>query len=149
MALNKAIRGLTIEIGGDTTKLSKAIGGIDSQLNGTQAKLKDVNKLLKMDPSNVTLLTQKQKDLESAISSTSDRLKALKSVQTDSLSPDAYDALQREIIERTGQGFHIGHYPYRNMGCRLTDTAFGSYQFPEDAGPVAQDARQGTGPAQD
>lgn len=99
MALNKAIRGITIEIGGDTTKLSKAIGGIDSQLNNTQSKLKDVNKLLKMDPSNVTMLTQKQKDLKDAIDSTSDRLKTLKSVQTDSLSPDAYDALQREIVE--------------------------------------------------
>ena len=99
MALNKAIRGITIEIGGDTTKLSKAIGGIDSQLNSTQSKLKDVNKLLKMDPSNITLLTQKLKDLKEAIDSTKDRLKTLKSVQTDSLSPDAYDALQREIIE--------------------------------------------------
>ena len=115
MALNKAIRGITIEIGGDTTKLSKAIGGIDSQLNSTQSKLKDVNKLLKMDPSNVTLLTQKQKDLKDAIDSTKDRLKTLKSVQTDSLSPDAYDALQREIIE-TEQKLDSLKQDYKDFG---------------------------------
>lgn len=115
MALNKAIRGITIEIGGDTTKLSKAIGGIDSQLNSTQSKLKDVNKLLKMDPSNVTLLTQKHKDLKDAIDSTKDRLKTLKSVQTDSLSPDAYDALQREIIE-TEQKLDSLKQDYKDFG---------------------------------
>ena len=111
----KKVRGLTIEIGGDTTGLSKAIGGIDSQLKNTQIKLKDVNKLLKMDPSNVTLLTQKQKDLESAISSTSDRLEKLKSVQTDSLSPEAYDVLQREIIE-TEQNLENLQNQYKEFG---------------------------------
>ena len=115
MALNKAIRGITIEIGGDTTKLSKALGGIDSELKGTQSKLTEVNKLLKMDPSNITLLTQKQKDLKDAIDSTKDRLKTLKSVQTDSLSPEAYDALQREIAE-TEQSLDKLKQEYKNFG---------------------------------
>ena len=98
MATNKTIAGLTIEIGADTTKLGDALKGIDNSLRTTKAALSDVNKLLKMDPSNITLLTEKQKDLKSAIDATKDRLKTLKSVQTDSLSPEAYDALQREII---------------------------------------------------
>ena len=115
MALNKAIRGITIEIGGDTTKLSTALGKVDSNLKSTQSKLSDVNKLLKMDPSNVTLLTQKQKDLKSAIDDTSDRLKTLKSVSTESLSPEAYDALQREIIE-TEQKLQNLTDEYKNFG---------------------------------
>lgn len=93
------IAGITIEIGGDTKKLQTALKGVDSQLKTTQSKLKDVNKLLKLDPGNTQLLTQKQKLLKEAIGKTSDRLKTLKSVQKDSLKPDEWDALQREIVE--------------------------------------------------
>lgn len=96
---SKRIQGITIEIGGDTTELQKALKGIDSQLKSTQSALQDVNKLLKLDPGNVELLTQKQKNLRSAIDETKERLKTLKSVQTDALKPEEYDALQREIIE--------------------------------------------------
>ena len=47
------IQGITVEIGGDTTKLSKALEGVNKSIKGTQSGLKDVNKLLKLDPSNV------------------------------------------------------------------------------------------------
>ena len=53
------IKGITIEIGGDTTKLNKALKDVDSSLKNTQGQLKDVNKLLKLDPANVELLKQK------------------------------------------------------------------------------------------
>ena len=94
------IAGLTIEIGGDTTKLQKSLKNVDSQLKKTQDNLKDINKLLKLDPSNVELLRQKQKNLESAISLTKDRLEELKTAQSQYAKGSAeYDAVQREIVE--------------------------------------------------
>ena len=47
---------MTVEIGGDTTGLSKALSGVNKEIKNTQAQLKDVNKLLKLDPTNTTLL---------------------------------------------------------------------------------------------
>ena len=55
------IKGITVEIGGDTTKLSKALEGVNKDIKGTQTQLKDVQKLLKLDPGNTDLLAQKQK----------------------------------------------------------------------------------------
>lgn len=55
------IKGITIEIGGDTTKLDKSLKDVDSTIRQTQSSLKDVNKLLKLDPKNTELLTQKQR----------------------------------------------------------------------------------------
>jgi len=141
LALNKAIKGITIEIGGDTTKLSTALGKVDSNLKSTQAKLTDVNKLLKMDPSNVTLLTQKQKDLKSAIDDTSDRLKTLKSVSTDSLSPEAYDALQREIIE-TEQKLQNLTDEYKNFGSAGTQVLKEAGEKMQEVGQKISDVGQ-------
>ena len=55
------IKGITVEIGGDTTGLDKALKGVQSTLRTTQTSLRDVNKLLKLDPSNTELLSQKQR----------------------------------------------------------------------------------------
>jgi len=97
------IAGLTIEIGGDTTKLQTALKGVDKELNKTQSTLKDVNKLLKLDPGNVELLTQKQKGLKDAIDQTKTRLDRLKKAQEGVKEGSAeWDALQREIIETEG-----------------------------------------------
>lgn len=101
------IKGITIEIGGDTTGLDKALKSVNSSITHTQSALKDVNKLLKLDPSNTELLTQKQKLLKDAISSTKEKLDALKQAQAQAkeqlengdLGQDKYEALQREIIE--------------------------------------------------
>ena len=54
------IKGITVEIGGDTTGLDKALKGVNSTIKTTQSSLKDVNKLLKLDPANTNLVTQKQ-----------------------------------------------------------------------------------------
>lgn len=54
------IKGITVEIGGDTTKLSKALEGVNKNIKNTQTQLKDVEKLLKLDPTNTELLSQKQ-----------------------------------------------------------------------------------------
>ena len=53
------IKGITVEIGGDTTKLSKALEGVNKNIKTTQTQLKDVEKLLKLDPTNTELLSQK------------------------------------------------------------------------------------------
>ena len=96
---SKRIAGITIEIGGDTTQLNKSLQGVDKQLATTKASLRDVEKLLKLNPGNTELVAQKQKLLGDAINQTKERLTQLKSVQKDSVSADQWDALQREIIE--------------------------------------------------
>lgn len=104
----KKIQGITIEIGGDTTKLQTALKGVESKLKDNQAALKDVNKLLKLDPGNTELLTQKQQLLGDSIKATEDKLKTLKDASEqaaaamadgDEKAKSEYDALQREIIE--------------------------------------------------
>ena len=93
------IAGITIEIGGDTTKLSHSLKGIDKDLRQTKNTLKDVDKLLKLDPTNTDLLRQKQKALKDAITQTKERLEQLKAAQAQVQEGTAeWDALQREII---------------------------------------------------
>ena len=94
------IRGITIELGADASGVTKALKGIDSQLKTTQSNLKDINKLLKLDPTNTELLTQKQKNLESAIKLTGDRIEELKKAQENVAEGSAeWEALQREIVD--------------------------------------------------
>ena len=101
------IKGITVEIGGDATGLEKALKNVNSTIKSIQSELKDVERLLKLDPSNTELLTQKQKLLKDAISSTSEKLETRKEAQKQAkeqlengeLGQDKYDALQRELIE--------------------------------------------------
>lgn len=101
------IKGITIEIGGDTTKLQTALKGVNTEIKNTQAQLKDVEKLLKLDPGNTELLAQKHKLLGQAVQETKEKLETLKSaaeqaekaLNDSTISKDQYDALQREIIE--------------------------------------------------
>ena len=106
MAANR-IKGITIEIGGDTTKLQTALKGVNTEIRNTQSQLKDVEKLLKLDPGNTELLSQKHKLLAQAVSETKEKLETLKTAaeQANSalangeISQSQYDALQREIVE--------------------------------------------------
>ena len=101
------IKGITVEIGGDTTGLEKALKSVNTTIRNTQSQLKDVNRLLKLDPSNTELLSQKQRALKEAIGATKEKLETLKQAQEQAkqqlengdLGQDKYDALQREIIE--------------------------------------------------
>ena len=61
------IKGLTVETDGSTTGLDKALKNVNTTIRGTQTQLKDVQKLLKLDPSNTELLSQKQRLLKEAI----------------------------------------------------------------------------------
>ena len=80
MAANR-VKGITIEIGGDTTGLDKALKGTNSNIKNTQAQLKDVNRLLKCDPKNTERLAQKQKLLANGISETKNKLNTLKEAE--------------------------------------------------------------------
>lgn len=73
----KKIKGITIEIGGNTSGLTKALESADKALSATKKEINEVEKALKLDPSNVTLLAQKQELLTQAIDETSSKLKAL------------------------------------------------------------------------
>lgn len=106
MASNR-IKGITIEIGGDTTKLDKALSGTDKQLKQTTTSLKDIERLLKLDPGNVELLVQKQRLLTDAVEGTAARLHTLedaaqqagKALASGEISQGQFDALNREIVE--------------------------------------------------
>ena len=119
------IKGITVEIGGDTTGLSKALSGVNKEIKSTQSQLKDVNKLLKLDPTNTTLLEQKQKLLQQAVSETKEKLTQLKSVQDQmdaglkngTVTQQQYDAWQREIIETENELKNL------EQQCRETDTS--------------------------
>lgn len=101
------IKGITVEISGDTTGLDKALKSVNTSIRSTQSALKDVNRLLKLDPSNTELLSQKQRLLKDAIAATKEKLDSLKVAQEQAkqqlengeLGQDKYDALQREIVE--------------------------------------------------
>lgn len=72
------IKGITIEIGGDTTKLTKALANVDNALNKTKTNLRDIEKALKFNPSSTALLKDKQVELSKAISETKERINAEK-----------------------------------------------------------------------
>ena len=103
------IKGITVEINGDTTGLSKALSGVNKEIKNTQSQLKDVNRLLKLDPGNADLLTQKQKLLAQAVEETKNKLETLKTAQKQAdealkngtITQEQYDGLQREIEETT------------------------------------------------
>ena len=128
------IAGITIEIGGDTKNLQKSLKGLDSQLETTQNSLKDVNKLLKLDPTNTDLLRQKQKYLQDAINLTSDRIKELKEAQKGVQEGTAeWEALQREIVDNE-QKLKGLKGEYKNFGSVASQQIKAVGQQMQDAG---------------
>ena len=116
------IKGITIELDGDTTKLSNALKGVNKEIRDTQSNLKDVNKLLKMDPGNADLLAQKQKYLTDAIDATKKKLAEEKEAlaqlkagpQTEETQKQQ-EALTREI-EATKQSLESLEDEYKKFG---------------------------------
>lgn len=101
------IKGITVQIGGDTTGLSKALSGVNKQIKTTQSELKDVEKLLKMDPGNTKLLEQKQRLLASAAEESKTKLDSLKAAEKEVqqqfkdgvIDQSKMDAFNREMAE--------------------------------------------------
>ena len=103
MAAN--IKGITIEINGNTTPLQKELSKVNKSLKDTQRQLKDVDKLLKLDPKNTTLLQQKQDLLRKSIEDTKSKLdterEALKQLQAQDKTDEVtkqMNELERQIV---------------------------------------------------
>jgi phage-related protein len=134
---------LTIEIGGDTTQLSESLHDVNKSITSTQAQLKDVEKLLKLDPTNTEMLAQKQELLTQAISKTEEKLETLKdaAVQAEKqlgegkISQEQFAALQREIAATE---IELKRYDSQ------LDTAADAT---EDLGDAAEQAAQDSGDA--
>lgn len=100
------VKGITVEIGGDVTGLSKALSGVNKEIKDTQTQLKDVERLLKMDPGNTELLRQKYDLLNKSIDSTEKKLDTLKQAEKQvqdqfnrgEIGEKQYNALKREVI---------------------------------------------------
>lgn len=99
------IRGITVELGGDASGLSKALKDVNKEISGTQKQLKDVERLLKLDPGNTELLRQKYQLLNESIGQTETKLDALKQAEKEvqqqfergDASEAQYNAIKREI----------------------------------------------------
>lgn len=103
---SKAIKGITIELGGNSTKLDQALEAPRKKARDLQAELRQIDKLLKFDPKNTELLAQKQKLLAEAIATTKDKLTLLKEAEKQvqeqfkrgEVSEEAYREVQRQVI---------------------------------------------------
>ena len=124
------IQGITVEIGGDTTKLQTALKGVNTEIRNTQSQLKDVDKLLKLDPGNTELLAQKHRLLGDAVKETKEKLETLKmaaeqaeqALKDGTITQDQYDGLQREIVE-TEQKLKALEEQARQSGTALQEIA--------------------------
>lgn len=105
MANSSRVKGITIKIGGDVSGLDKALQKVNNEINDTQAKLKDVKRLLRLDPGNTELLRQKQELLSKAVGETKDKLEQLKDAEKQlkdsgiDENSAQFQSLRREIIE--------------------------------------------------
>lgn len=138
------VKGITIEIGGDTTGLSKALSGVNKEINATQKQLRDVERLLKMDPGNVELIAQRERLLGQAVAETTTKLDALKDAQQQvqaqfergDIGVEQYEALQREITA-TEQSLKSLQQQAQRSTSRLEKVAGVANKISAGAGKVA------------
>lgn len=142
MAANR-IKGLTIEIGGDTTKLSDSLKDVDKSLKDTQSQLRDVNKLLKLDPKNVDLLKQRHELLSKAVKDTKERekelqtaLEQLKNAGSTEENQRQQDLLQRELFE-TQQSLKDLEDQYKKSSPSLEAFAAGAKEVQEKTAKIS------------
>ena len=99
------IKGIKIEIDGDTQPLQKALKNVNKAATDASQELKQIDKALKFDTGNVTLLTQKQEVLQKQVSTTKEKLETLRQAQSQveeqfkkgDIGADQYRAFQREV----------------------------------------------------
>lgn len=105
------IKGITIEIGGDTTKLDRALKDVNKNSRDLNKELRDIEKSLKFNPGNTELVAQKQRVLAESVENTKKKLETLKTAQEQAaealargdIGQDEYDALTREVIKAENQ----------------------------------------------
>lgn len=88
---SQRIKGITIEIGGDTTQLTSALSSVDKAVKETQSNLRDINKALKYDTGNVSLLKLKQDNLNDSVSQAKQRLEAERQALDDLKNTEGFD----------------------------------------------------------
>lgn len=128
------IKGITVEIGGDTQPLNKALKDVSKTAASLNSELRIIDKLLKLDPTNTTLLAQKQEVLAKSIENTTKKLNALKSAQEQAkaqlergeIGADQYRVLERQVIST------------ENSLNRLQNEAQQTDEALNDAGDAAQ-----------
>lgn len=140
------IRGITIELDGDTSKLSKSLKNVNSSISSTQKQLKDVEKLLKLDPTNTELLRQKQKLLGDEVKATAEKLDNLKELQKQmdaegvEKSSQQYMALQREIVA-TEQALKEAESAAKGFNATLAQVSATATKVSEAAAKASQKTR--------
>jgi len=147
--MGKALKGITIEIGGDTTKLGNALKDVDTQTRSLQKELKGVNTLLKYDPSNVTLIKQKQDLLSQSIQRTKEKLDTLKNAQQQvqaqfergEITEQQYRDFQREIAA-TEQRLESLEREARNFGTTVDASLISAKENLADFGSKCTNAGQ-------
>lgn len=97
---SKKIQGITVEIGGDTSALSKALNQVNKEVNSTSKALKDINRHLKLDPNNTVLLAEKQKLLKETVEKSKDAIKGLKQADKDLHAEYKAGNITREEYEK-------------------------------------------------
>ena len=143
------IKGITIEIDGNTTPLQKSLADVDKSLRDTQTQLKDVNKLLKLDPKNVELLKQKQELLGKAVQDTKTKhtqlkeaLNQLKNAGDTEENRRQQDLLQREIAE-TEVSLKNLQKQYKDTGSSMKDFSDKAKKVQEKTAAVSAVAAAG------
>ena len=145
---SKRIKGITIEIGAKTTELTKALKDVEKQINSSKNSLKDIDKLLKMDPKNVELLSQKQKALTDAIDGTKKKLEEekraleqLKNGPQTEQTIQQQENLTREIAD-TEQQLKSLENEYKQFGSVAQQQAKVAAQEMQNTGKKIQEVGQ-------
>lgn len=125
---NKKIKGITIQLGADTSALDKALKDVDSTAASMNSELKEINKLLKFDPKNTALLAQKQKLLSDSIENTETKLEALKQAQGE--------------VEKMFKSGEIGEKEYREFQRTLAETEQSLHSYKVQAERLETEQKQ-------
>lgn len=140
------IRGITVEIGGDTSGLDKSLKNVNKEIKTTQNELKDVEKLLKLDPANTELLAQKQELLSKRVEETSEKLDILHKAEQElrdagvDENSSQFRALQREIIS-TEDYLAKARKESENFSASLAKASAKAKDLSDKAGKVASATR--------
>lgn len=129
---SRDLRGLTIEIGGDTSNLTDALRNVDGELSNLQSNLRTVNSALRLDPGNVDALAQRQALLTDAVAETTQRLELLREAQ-------------RQVDQQIADGVEIDERAYRNLQSEIirAEASLADYQRQADsAGDTSQEAAE-------
>lgn len=136
------IKGITIEIDGNTSKLSTALSDVNKDLKSVNGTLREVNKALKLDPSNVELLEKKQKNLEDAVAATKSKLDIEKEALAQLKAQDdgsAEMAEKQRELERDITATEASLISYESELSQTESAISGVTDVSEDAGDASQD----------